>query len=322
MFRPIHSLATALAIVLAPGITLGQAQPAGTPDTHDPQQVLAYQGSAVLTQQGIDAAFSRIPEEHRLAFIRDGAKVDQLVQSLLHAKIVAADARENGFADDPQVRERLQQALDKELAQAWQEEVTRRAPEADYEALAREDYLANPESYSTPLTVDVSHILIGTESRTPAEAESLAARLRSELDDDPARFEALVLQYSDDPAKSKNQGRYARMKKGEMVKSFEDAAFAMTSPGQISGPVKTEYGFHLIRLDGRNEPVARPWDKVKDDAVEAARKKHIGNYRTRYVQKLLAEPIVIPEGAVEVMARRHFGENLEHAPVFTEKDEG
>jgi peptidyl-prolyl cis-trans isomerase C len=318
MFRPIHTLAMALAIVLSPGITLGQMQPAATPDTHDPQQVLAHQGSAVLTQQGIDAAFSRIPEEHRLAFIRDGAKVDQLVQSLLQAKIVAADARENGFADDPQVRERLQQALDKELAEAWLQEVARRAPEADYEALAREDYLANPEAYSTPLTLDVSHILIGTESRTPEEAEGLAARLKSELDGDPARFDALVLEYSDDPAKSKNQGRYSRMKKGEMVKTFEDAAFAMTSPGQISGPVKTEYGFHLIRLDARKEPVTRPWEKVKDEAVQAARTRHIGSYRTRYVQKLLAEPIVIPEGAVGVMARRHFGDTLEKAPVFTE----
>ena len=47
--------------------------------------------------------------------------------------------------------------------------------------------------------------------------------------------------------------------------------------------------------------------------------KHIASYRMSFMQKLLQDPIVFPEGSVEIMARRYFGENLEKAPVFNEE---
>lgn len=316
MIRLILPAAAAAAVLLVAVPAGGQEVQTPPAASLDPGQVLAYQGDAVLTHEAIDAAFSRIPEQHRLAFIRDGAKVDQMVTSLLHARIVAADARAAGYADDPLIRERLQQAVDKELAEAWIEEVVRRAPQADYEALAREDYLANPAAYAPEPSIDVSHILIGTEQRGTATAESLANQLRSELDQDPARFDELVRQYSDDPAKATNGGKYPRMKRGQMVKPFENAAFALEKPGQIGGPVKTQYGYHLIRLDARNEPVVPSYDKVKDEAVERARSKYLNAYRAGYLQKLMKDPVVFPDGSVEVMARRHFGEDLEKAPIF------
>lgn len=318
----LHSFVAASLTVLAltTPAPVPAAEDTGAPviDKNDPQTVLATQGEAVLTQQAIDAAFSRIPDVHRLLFIRDGAKVDQLVRSLLQAKLVAADARANGFAEDPLVQERLRQAVDKELAEAWIAEIARQAPEADFEALAREDYLAHPEEYSTEVRLDVSHILIGTKERTPAEAKEIVERIKLELIDDPSRFDELVREYSDDPAKKSNRGRYMRMRKGQMVKTFERAAFALEAPGEISDPVETEYGYHLIRLDARHESELRPWEQVREEAIERARQKHMEGYRNRYLQKLLMDPIRFPEGSVEVMARRHFGENLEKAPQFKE----
>lgn len=302
--------------VLAVGSAVAQQEGASAVDKTDPQQVLAYQGDVVLTQQGIDAAFSRIPDEHRLLFIRDGGKVDQLVRSLLEAKVVAADARAAGFAEDPLVQKRIELAVEKELAEAWIAEIARRAPEADYQAMAYEDYLANPERYSTGVLLDVSHILIDTEERTQAEAKAVAEELKRRLEEDPSRFDALVMEYSDDPAKSQNQGRYERMRKGYMARPFEKAAYALEEPGQISDPVKTDYGYHLIRLDARYEPVVRRWDKVRDEAVARVRDKHLNAYKTRYLQKLMMDPIGFPKGSVEVMARRHFGDDLEKAAAF------
>lgn len=316
MYRSTNALALC-ALLLAPaaghGDNPGREQPI---DKTNPEEVLAYQGDAVLTQHDIDAAFSRIPEAGRLLFIRDGAKVDQLVRSLLHARIVAEDARENGFGDDPLVAARIAQAIDKELAEAWVQEIESRAPEADFEAMAREDYLAHPEKYSTGELIDVTHILISTEDRKNADARALAEKLSAQLREEPGRFDHLVAEYSDDPAKDRNKGRYEGMSRGQMVKPFERAAFALEQAGEISDPVKTEYGYHLIRLDARHAPVVRPYEKVKDEAVAAMRKRHVDAHRTRYLQKLIMEPVVIPEGAVEIMARRHFGENLEKAPNY------
>jgi len=304
---------------LAPQYVLAQAVPDEAIDKNDPQQVFAYQGDAIITQTAIDAAFSRIPEDNRLLFVRDGAKVDKLLRSLLQTEVVAVDAEKSGYADDPVVRERMALAARAELAQAWVEEQANRIPPADYAAMAHEDYLAHPEKYMTAPTVDVTHILIGTKERTAEDALALAKQLRAKLSTDPSLFDEMVKDYSDDPSAAGNRGKFRKVKPGQMVEPFERVAFSMTAPGQISDPVETEFGYHLIRLDRRWEPDLIPFDEIKDQVEAKMKAKHIDSYRKAFMQKLLLEPIVIPEGAVEVMARRYFGEDLEEAPIFTEE---
>ena len=311
------------AAVLLLAIAASQILPAQDTSTAiaacgNPQEILACKGAAVLTQASVDGAFSRIPEKDRLAFIRDGAKVDMMVNSLLRAEVVALDAEKAGFASQPEVQQRMLLAARKELAEAWLVEVTARAPEVDYSAMAHEDYLVHPNSYRKAVTLDVSHILIGTKERKPEEALALATQLKGELETDPSRFEAMVQEYSDDPGKSSNSGQYPDMKKGQMVKPFEAAAFAMKEPGEISDPVETEYGYHIIRLNGVSGGDVPPYDSVKEEATARMKAKYLETYRTNYLQNILKDPVVLPEGSVEIMARRHFGDDLEKAPIFTE----
>lgn len=288
-------------------------------DCSDPQRVLACQGKAVLTQAAIDGAFSRIPDDKRLDFIRNGARVDQMVKDLLHIELMALDAEANGFASEALVQQRVLLAARMALSDAWTEELAKRAPEADYAAIAYENYLANPAAWSSDATVDVTHILVSTKSRTIGEGEAIAGELHGRLVRDPALFDALVMEYSDDPGKSSNGGKYTGMKFAELVKPFAEAAFALQNPGEISQPVETEYGIHLIRLDGKNEVVLQPWDKVKKKAIDQAKAGHIDAYRVSYLRKLMNLPIEFPAGSIEVMARRWFGEDLEKAPIFTEE---
>lgn len=285
-------------------------------DRNDPEVVFAYQGDAVLTQVGIDAAFSRIAEEHRLAFIRDGSKVDQMVRNIMKTEVLANDALEKGFDEDPVVRERVIQAAHMALAEAWIDQIAENAPDADYEAMAYEDYVANPEDYMTPVYIDVTHILIGTESRSNQDALALAQTVRERALESPGSFTELVMEYSDDPARDRNEGSYLRVSRGQMAKPFEDAAFALESEGDISKPVATDYGFHIIRLDKRYEPRQRPFEDVREEAVAAMEAGHRARYQQNYIQGLLAEGIVLPEGSVEVMLKRYFGENLENAPQY------
>ena len=285
-------------------------------DKNDPELVFAYQGDAVLTQVGIDAAFSNIPERDRMPFIRDGARVDRMVRNIMRTEVIALDAIKNGFDEDPLVVERMIQAAHRELAKAWLDQIPKNAPAADYEAMAYEDYLVNPENYQTKEFLDVTHILIATENRTDEEALALAMDLRERAIADPASFTALVLEYSDDPAKEQNQGSYPRMTHGQMADQFEDAAFALENEGDISEPVRTDYGYHIIRLDKRYEPKQKSFEEVREEAVAEMKKQHQEKHLEIYVKGLLSEGIVLPEGSVEVMLKRHFGENLENAPRF------
>jgi peptidyl-prolyl cis-trans isomerase C len=184
--------------------------------------------------------------------------------------------------------------------------------------LANEDYIANPDAYRTEEILDISHILIGNQERSNREAEELAKLLATRLETDPSIYGELVTEYSDDPAKKANGGRYPEMHRGQMVSEFEQAAFALKEPGQISAPVQTAYGFHIIRLNARHGNTLPDYAAVKDQAVIAAKRKYYENYQQRYLRNLLKNPIVIPDGAVEIMARRHFGDDLELAPDFAD----
>lgn len=276
----------------------------------------AIQGAAVLTQTEMDAAFSRIPAEYRLAFVRDGERVNQLLVSMLRSKLVAADAVAAGYDKEALTRNRMALAAEKELAEAWMAHVLENAPEADYEAIAYENYLANPDRYTSEATVDVSHILVNSEVRSEEEALARALIIRQQLLDQPDRFDALVEEYSDDPGKASNNGRYQQVKHGQMVKAFEEMAFSMNTPGELSEPVKTTYGYHIIRLNQAYPAGVVPFENVKANAIKQAREQYLSQYRINYLKQLSSAPIELPDGAVEAMARRYFGDDLELSPDF------
>jgi peptidyl-prolyl cis-trans isomerase C len=280
------------------------------------EDVFARQGDVVLTQAELDAAFMRIPENVRLPFIRDGERVDRLVQNLLRYKQTAAEAVENEFDDNAEIQLRVKLAGEQELAEAWVQQLIADMPQGDYEQLAYENYLANPENYRTPAAVDVSHILVSSENRPDEEALETVNRLHAELVENPALFDEYIDTWSEDPAKASNQGRYAHVIPGQMVKPFENVAFSLEENGEISEPVRTAYGFHIIRLNGKIPPGLKPFDSVKAPLIMEARGQQVQAFRTNYLKRLAEVPIEIPDGAIEAMAKRHFGENLERAPDF------
>ncbi len=92
-----------------------------------------------------------------------------------------------------------------------------------------------------------SHILLTTESRTDAEARALAEDLRARLDAGED-FNALAAEFSNDPDTAQDGGDLGWVEQGVFVREFESALFAL-EPGQVSQPVRTGFGWHLIRLD-------------------------------------------------------------------------
>ncbi|HET6565695.1 MAG TPA: peptidylprolyl isomerase [Xanthomonadales bacterium] len=308
-------------VLIALSMNIGAQTAEPVLDKNDPNQVLAYQGDVVITQQEIDAAFSQIPEVHRLAFIRDGAKVDQLVRNLLEIKMLKNDAIAHGLDEDPLVTAAVNMAADQEMAKIWTQRIPSLAPEADFEAMAKEDYLANPKSYDKSASIDITQILISTEERTLPEAEEIALDLKAKLDLEPEMFQKFVALYSDDDTKLTTFGQLKKVTMGKMVPPFEQAAFALETIGQISDPVTTDYGVHLIRLDGQHSGGIPPFEVVREEAIEKQKLTYQKSYLRKYLSQLFSEPAVFPEGSVEVMAKRHFGENLELAPTYSEDNE-
>ena len=91
--------------------------------------------------------------------------------------------------------------------------------------------------------VRASHILISTQGRSEEEARALAEKLKKEIA--PANFAQYAQQYSEDPGSKSQGGDLGWFGKNAMVPEFDQAAFSL-KPGQISGLVKTQFGYHLI----------------------------------------------------------------------------
>jgi peptidyl-prolyl cis-trans isomerase C len=281
-------------LVSLPGPVVGQ-------DELD--EPLASRGDVVVTHREFDARISVIPEADRVPFIRDGKRLERLLSDLLLHKQLAAEAKAAGFDQDPMVRTRMELSSRVELARAWLEHYVNQHEEADYMALAREQYLVDPTKFRSQPTVDVSHILISSEERSLEEAEALAKDLRARLEEDPESWDSLVMSYSEDPSVTSNGGSFSAVKRGDMVKPFENAAFAMME-GQISAPVRTNYGYHIIRLDAQNEPEQLAFDQVKNRLAEQQRAAHKERIRVDYLNGFgQVETDMTEEGLLKMISR-------------------
>jgi peptidyl-prolyl cis-trans isomerase D len=136
-------------------------------------------------------------------------------------------------------------------------------------------YAASIKQYTRNEERDAAHILIAVKpdasdadkAAAKKKAEDLAARAKA----NPAKFAELAKQYSEDPGSAGQGGDLGSNPRGTMVKPFEDAVFAM-KPGEIVGPVQSEFGFHVIKLLGITPARTLALDEAKG-AIEADLKR-------------------------------------------------
>ncbi len=126
-------------------------------------------------------------------------------------------------------------------------------------------YQQNIQQYEVPDRVHVEHILLTTVGKTDAEvaevkkqAESILAQARK-----GANFEELAKKYSDDPGSKPKGGDLGWLVHGQTVPEFDKAAFN-TPKGEISDLIKTQYGFHIIKVLDKENAHTKPFDEVKD----------------------------------------------------------
>jgi peptidyl-prolyl cis-trans isomerase D len=130
-------------------------------------------------------------------------------------------------------------------------------PQADIEAF----YKQNLQQYQTPAQVRASHILLKLEGKDEKQVQALAEDLAKKAKGG-ADFAALAKQYSEDDSNNMNGGDLDYFGRGRMVAEFEQAAFAMKA-GEISGPVKTAFGYHIIKVVDNKPDTTRPVAEVR-----------------------------------------------------------
>lgn len=210
---------------------------------------LATVRGEVITTADVRDRFDRLPDQFRqwpLQLI-----FPQLLDEMVHEKVLFHSAKAAGVDESEEVKLQMedirkQVVIDVFLDQKAKEALTDEALQAAYE-----DFLAqNPPQEE----VSAQHILVESEE----EALDLLQKLN-----DGADFVSLVAEHSQDTA-SGPEGDLGYFTAEVMVESFSQAAFALEA-GQISEPVQSQYGWHIIKVNDRREQVVPAFEEIKDN---------------------------------------------------------
>ncbi len=289
---------TALCIVLIASLAALHA-------AADDKDFLIRQAGVSVDVDDIDAIAGNIPDDLRLGVMDDPNRIAGYLETIVLHRAVAADARRHGLDQDPIIQREIQIMAEGILAKHHVKRAIAELPEPDYEQLAKERYLASPDQYMAPAQLDLSHILISTRTRSEAEALAIATEAHQKLTKNPESLEDLVAEYSDDPSAENNNGRFDGITRGRMAPPFEQAAFALSEPGDISEPVKTKFGYHVIVLHDREPASLKPFDKVKGEIIAELRQKHDEQMRTDFLDKFRVQPMEVNEEAVLALRERY-----------------
>mgnify|MGYP003307546972 FL=1 len=283
------------------------------------------------------------------SYQRQQGVVDQLVRGLEQSAIVSGNSIDkawklldqrriasyttlefDNFLDDIQVSEA---AIEKEYQANLDRYFEPASIQVDYLKLSVEDlgakldvdeadilhmYEDNPDRYRQPGSRSASHILL---SVSPDAADAEIDQVRQSASEIVARarggesFASLAEVNSDDKGSAKRGGELGVIRPGTMVKPFEDAVFEMVE-GEISEPVRTQYGFHVIRLDRITESTVQSLDQVRSE-IEAEVRRLRAEEQFNELAEILGSTVFEQPDSLEPAAD-HLGVQVMRSEWFTQ----
>jgi peptidyl-prolyl cis-trans isomerase D len=283
------------------------------------------------------------------SYQRQQGVVDQLVRGLGQSAIVSTNSIDkawklldqrriasyttlefDNFLDDIQVSET---AIEKEYQANLDSYFKPASIQVDYLKLSVEDlgtrldvdeadilqmYEDNPDRYRQPGSRSASHILLKVDSdatnaqidQVRQRASEIVARARG-----GESFASLAEVNSDDKGSVKRGGELGVIRPGTMAKPFEDAVFVM-GEGEISEPVRTQYGFHVIRLDRITESRVQPLDQVRSE-IEAEVRRLRAEEQFNELAEILGSTVFEQPDSLEPAAD-HLGVKVMRSEWFTQ----
>jgi peptidyl-prolyl cis-trans isomerase C len=209
--------------------------------------IATVDGEQILSSQVLHS-FQQLPRQHRQRGLR--AVYGQLLEELINGKLLTLHGRLNNLAGDPEVKMAVKIAEDTIVGRIYlnrlvQQSITEEKLQARYDEMAKK----------TPsrLEVRARHILVSTED----EGKEVIKMIKG-----GQPFEAVAKVHSKDPAGPQG-GDLGYFRQSDMVKPFADKAFAMKVGEMTETPVKTEFGWHVIKIEDRRNSSVPPFEKVR-----------------------------------------------------------
>ena len=185
-----------------------------------------------------------------------------------------------------------------------------------------EYYEANPEEFTQEEQVRARHILLqvgGDRTEQQAEEQMLAIRDRLDAGED---FATVATELSDDPGSKAQGGDLGFFGRGQMIGEFEEAAFSAL-PGEVVGPVKTNFGYHLIQVEERRDAgrssFAEAQEQIRSRLLNQRSQDLAESSATELAERIDKEVLTTPE-ALQLLADTETGVTFLTTPAFGRED--
>lgn len=242
--------------------------------------VIAIVAGKEITNAEFETFVENLPKEQKAYMQYPGFK-EQLMEQYISLHTFAQDALEKGLDQTEEFKRILENTKRDILAQLAMREAVKDVTVSDEEIKAY--YEANPKKFRKDETVQAKHILVDSEEK--------CAQIKEDIEKGEMSFEDAAKEFSTCPSGQKG-GDLGEFGHGQMVQEFDEAAFA-AEVGEVVGPVKTQFGYHLIKVEKKNEEAVQALEEVKEtirrsmyqkkqnDAYEAKEKE----LKAKYVQQ-------------------------------------
>lgn len=224
-----------------------------------------------VTEQDIEnyIAENMPPEEaNKTALLGRPGVFSEMAESLYVIRVLAAEAERELEVDEELARWSAEIAYKRKLTNAYRVHyISEALKDVNWDKTALEAYNAQSQLYVSKDAVKASHLLIRTDEHSEKEALELinSLRKRAVAGED---FADLASEYSEDSSVKTNAGNLGFFQRGSMTPPFEKAAFELKNVGDVSVPVKTKFGYHIIKLSGRKAAGLIPFESVKGKIVD------------------------------------------------------
>ena len=268
----------------------------------DRAPVVLLEGAGVqITSADVLADAQRLPPYMRDSFLGVPNNVKAVARNLYVRRVMAERAK-SATPNDPVVAAAARVAVDKAFSDMYLQVFNEQhQPSAQaVEAQVRSTYQAKKETFKLPERVHVAHILIAIDAPdAEAQAQKLLESLRGGAD-----FAQAAEKQSADPGSASKGGDLGWVGKGKIVPAFESAAFALQKPGELSGVVKSQFGYHIIKLIDKQPERLQTLDEARPELEKQISDKMLDTARSEEVDRV-TQQIKIDDAALDAFAQSY-----------------
>lgn len=270
-----------------------------------PTDLTMTDGRSTLSVSDLKRELLALPKSVRDIVARDKQQLAKYAASILSNRRAVEAANTSGIAESAEVLAVTAKARREAIARIYIESLLEKAKstlpnDTAFLQFAKEKYTTNRDAYAIPESLRVAHILFRVNPEDESASET-QVRSKAELALDAlkkgADFATLAREQSDDGS-AKQGGELPKwVTRGMMVPPFEKAAFAL-KPGEMSGLVRSRFGFHIIKVLEHRPASVRPFEDVREEIVKPLRDQQLNVRRAEIMSEINGTSEVVIDDAV------------------------